>query len=170
MAAGHAPDAQPQPAQQTVRLDRFHRVRGTRRLEAARAASKWTEQQLVRPDDDETETDTGAHHLPRAAQSAQRFLKICCDLGKRRHGERRPRDDDDVHGASALFDRPRGRLTPEQLAKAALGAIAHDGAADSSRGDDPEPIARASIRPSDHRQVLCAHSPAAILYGVELCA
>jgi hypothetical protein len=168
MAARHAPDAQPETATKSVRLDRFHRVRGTRWLEPARSAGKRTEQHLIRPDDNETETNTGAHQLPHAAQFAQRFLKICSECGERHDRDCRPRDDDDVHGTAAILDRTRRRLMPEQLAEPALGAIAHDRATDTPRGDDPQPIARESVRLADHRQKLCAHSPTAILHCIEL--
>lgn len=101
MAPADAARRQHQASPRAVLLNRADRVGRARRLEAARAAGKWREQQLIRANDRDGDAHARGHRLPRAAKLQQRGKKIRLDDVERREHNAGLRDRHDVQAAIA---------------------------------------------------------------------
>ena len=70
MAPRKPPDREPQPATRAVRFNGLRRVNRTRRLEATRAAGERRQQQLIRADDDQSNSLGIVHFFVRNRRRA----------------------------------------------------------------------------------------------------
>jgi hypothetical protein len=167
MTARNALHGEPRSACEAVTRDGLHRVHRARRMKPARPAGNWTEQQLIPAHERHAEAHGPGHvRLPIAAQLPQGVLKICREGLKRGVVRLAPRNRDDIErrGLTARL----GRLTAKQLSQPTLRAIARHRAAQSTRGDDAQPIAAAGIGPAEQSDKSCRNPSAARLHRSEL--